>query len=114
MRISDWSSDVCSSDLGDGGQGHVAPGFGRRRRGRPVRRRRPGVGPGDDGAARSHDGDATQELRAELVGQRAGDVDAQVVEHGAGLLVRSEERRVGDGWVRTWRSRWWSYNKKKK
>src|SRR3546814_12306810 len=24
MRISDWSSDVCSSDLGDGGPGHIA------------------------------------------------------------------------------------------
>src|SRR3546814_5334251 len=28
MRISDWSSDVCSSDLGaDGGHGHAQPPF---------------------------------------------------------------------------------------
>src|SRR3546814_7966779 len=44
MRISDWSSDVCSSDLrrpGGGGEGAV-PGRGRRDQVRP-RQRRPAV-----------------------------------------------------------------------
>src|SRR3546814_9149365 len=27
MRISDWSSDVCSSDLGEGGQGKTESGW---------------------------------------------------------------------------------------
>src|SRR3546814_17390698 len=49
MRISDWSSDVCSSDLRE----HVQPGWrGRRRPGLRRVRGRPGIavpGPGDHG-----------------------------------------------------------------
>src|SRR3546814_2513622 len=40
MRISDWSSDVCSSDLGEAGQGHHAGGRrGNRGTGRHLSRR---------------------------------------------------------------------------
>src|SRR3546814_14948796 len=33
---------------------------------------------------------------------------------GLGSSSRSEERRVGKGWVSTCRSRWWPYHSKKK
>src|SRR3546814_11925404 len=54
MRISDWSSDVCSSDLGAGrGQGPTGPAGARRTRGRPGRpsrrRRQPRRGIGERG-----------------------------------------------------------------
>src|SRR3546814_12257073 len=78
MRISDWSSDVCSSDLGRRLRPAVEP---RHRRHRPER---PG---GDAAGARPGRG-------AEGVGtdRRAG--------------ARSDERRVGKECGRQSRSRW--------
>src|SRR3546814_1485773 len=80
MRISDWSSDVCSSDLGSvadgGGERILAPGPPR-----PA-----GADPGPDGADRRH-----RLVGGDAPGQRRG---------------RSEERRVGKECVRTCRSRW--------
>src|SRR3546814_6394717 len=88
MRISDWSSDVCSSDLA--------------RRGLAVILRIEAV---DFGAefhpshvAQAHDGPAF------------GGAQADVAE----LLRRSEERRVGKECVSTCRSRWSPYHEKKK
>src|SRR3546814_12313083 len=96
MRISDWSSDVCSSDL---------------RRYRPARRTRlsgTGLrrgyrdeksGPDDEpgaGHAAAHAGDAGRDGRPRGAWQR-----------------RSEERRVGKEWVSTGRSRWLPYVSKK-
>src|SRR3546814_10041351 len=89
MRISDWSSDVCSSDLGDerlvrlGERGFLA-----------VEQR---IVPRDD---------------RRLVGAAAperGDVEpgAHVPQRGG---CRSEERRVGKGWVSPCRSRWAPYH----
>src|SRR3546814_1641958 len=82
LRISDWSSDVCSSDLGVVGgprdalfDAPVAPGVGDADRAAADRRRR-GVGP---------------------------QLDRAVLRH------RSEERRVGKECVRTCRSRWSPY-----
>src|SRR3546814_1158618 len=82
MRISDWSSDVCSSDL-----------HGDFRRDRPERRN-PGGSPGGTaaqggGQARLHPGGAA----------------APPAETG-----RSEERRVGKECVSTCRSRWSPYH----
>src|SRR3546814_20232373 len=88
MRISDWSSDVCSSDLtraalvvGGARQG-AAPHRQRARRRQP--RRRPDPAP-------AH-------LRALGTGAARDD--------------RSEERRVGKEWVSTCRYRWSPYHKK--
>src|SRR3546814_2638127 len=84
MRISDWSSDVCSSDL---------PGD----LGKPIldHRREAGMAvpdsPGADAAAR-----AAQEAEAER--------QARAAER------RSEERRVGKECVSTCRSRWSPYH----
>src|SRR3546814_2572662 len=87
MRISDWSSDVCSSDLG-------------RRVGIHARRRVPGPldGRADVGVEGRHrPGGGLVDGRPDQVGHR-----------------RSEERRVGKEWVSTCRSRWSPYHYKKK
>src|SRR3546814_6541622 len=88
MRISDWSSDVCSSDLPElvvadaERRPHEAEGaLGRRQPVRPV------ILHGESGQRRDH--------QAVPVGQH---------------LVRSEERRVGKACVSTCRSRWCPYH----
>src|SRR3546814_16118374 len=87
MRISDWSSDVCSSDLGGaGGGGHALGGVHPAARGRADRDRR--------GARRQLQAAGRHPLpRARL---------------------RSEERRVGKECVSTCRSRWSPSHSKKK
>src|SRR3546814_16039551 len=93
MRISDWSSDVCSSDLG---------------RDREV-------------VLVDRGGDLLGQ-RARVADARgapvADEVVAEVLQVGpeARLLVvvRSEERRVGKECVSTCRSRWSPYHYKKK
>src|SRR3546814_10103225 len=85
MRISDWSSDVCSSDL----TAFLSPS-GKPSNARPISIRHavaPERGPGD-----GH------------VGQQAA---VLVRQFGVG---RSEERRVGKECVSTCRSRWSPYH----
>src|SRR3546814_18539601 len=96
MRISDWSSDVCSSDLGDGGAA---------------------VDHGEDG------GDAAAQGRLVLVDQAAQFLGVQAFDDladevhranlsgagglgGAAAAERSEERRVGNECDSKCRSRW--------
>src|SRR3546814_19711873 len=89
MRISDWSSDVCSSDLRAPlcrGRRSDLRGDARPGRARASRRCRPRV------SLRHH-------LHRRRRCPRRG---------------RSEERRVGKEWVSTCRSRWSPYHKKKK
>src|SRR3546814_14581671 len=87
MRISDWSSDVCSSDLA---QGLVAPAPAHRPRQPPARRAEPRADR------------ARQPLRisggAGGLGRRGGG--------RARRRPRSEERRVRKECVSTCRSRW--------
>src|SRR3546814_15027943 len=135
MRISDWSSDVCSSDLLQLLRGGRDLG--------PLRRRRV---LGDD---RKRCGKQGEKQRAEAVCEahggvlrrkmrrcyraRGGDgrLSSRRVEDGVicpagrasteatpaggtresgGFRKRSEERRVGKEGGSTWRSRWWPYN----
>src|SRR3546814_7907461 len=49
MRISDWSSDVCSSDLGDDHRAQPSLGLPRAERGRPRGDRPAEAGTGTDG-----------------------------------------------------------------
>src|SRR3546814_4502791 len=86
MRISDWSSDVCSSDL------DLVRAFG------PVRLHGRAVG-----AHQVVAGDRRLVLAAMARGKGAVQV-AAVGDHPG--LVRSEERRVGKECVSTCRSRW--------
>src|SRR3546814_11578225 len=103
MRISDWSSDVCSSDLG-----RVTRG-GRLRPPRPLARLRR-IGEGREvqipGLA---DQIVAEAVMALLVDQHEARllVDApRGVEH----VVRSEERRVGTWCVGTCRTRGYPYH----
>src|SRR3546814_17622303 len=81
MRISDWSSDVCSSDLHD----H-----------RDARRR--------NGSAHAFESAGGNRLRPRR--DRPGAVGSA----GDGQSARSEERRVGKECVSTGRSRWSAYH----
>src|SRR3546814_13786166 len=101
MRISDWSSDVCSSDLeaGDFGGFQFGPlGGGQMQRlGDAAGAERLG-----DDAQRSDGGGA--DLRR--IGRHIDDADAIL----AGQFDRSEERRVGKECVSTCSSRWAPYH----
>src|SRR3546814_21149146 len=97
MRISDWSSDVCSSDL----QNPVSPA----------------------GAMTNVIGVDINELNAGAVSNTAIRYNhsttpfvvtgAGRVGIGTGTQLRSEERRVGKECVSTCRSRWSPYNSRK-
>src|SRR3546814_6408641 len=93
MRISDWSSDVCSSDListvgEDRGHGDIAY-------------QAVTVAPADiEGAV------------VNLL--RLHDAETAMLFCATRDNVRSEERRVGKEWVSTCRSRWSPYHSKKK
>src|SRR3546814_83038 len=81
MRISDWSSDVCSSDL-------IAAQHG----------------------VEPHAGATLQHHRTNQDG-RLGDEILAVANHRARAdAIRSEERRVGKECVSTCRSRWSPYH----
>src|SRR3546814_6594600 len=86
MRISDWSSDVCSSDLGDGFACVDAEIAIHMLAVRPARADHPGLV--------DHQHVARPELLAAL----------------PPLIFRSEERRVGKECVSTCRSRWSQYH----
>src|SRR3546814_18301498 len=101
MRISDWSSDVCSSDLPDA-EAHgqriecdIAPGL---------------VVEGD----RNLLFQAVSNLLDNAIkyGGDGGAVSVRAVRTGAAteIVVRSEERRVGKECVSTCRSRWSPYH----
>src|SRR3546814_20360912 len=104
MRISDWSSDVCSSDLGLAGL--------------------EGEGLALDGEA-----DVAHRLQVHLDPRHAVVPDRAVAEgvdrnrpvqlgvdamEEVEIELRSEARRVGKEWVSTCRSRWSPYHAKKK
>src|SRR3546814_14784550 len=114
MRISDWSSDVCSSDLANGLVVLVAVVavdevvHGALGRGQHAERAVKCIGDalrdlgvaGDDGGRvlradhRTLGNDELQRLQAALVQRDL------VFHQGAEDIERSEERRVGKGWVR--------------
>src|SRR3546814_3934744 len=98
MRISDWSSDVCSSDLGHERGDEESGG----RQGLP--------GMADDAGVRGH---LLQPAAGFLLAFQApghsGRPDGRGIPELAGRVPvddRSEERRVGKEWVSTCRSRW--------
>src|SRR3546814_13887936 len=106
MRISDWSSDVCSSDLAapEASEPYVIVGYDLR---------------GDTLTAKF----LSPEILAAAIaaGQLAGEVtegsfglDVRLTGSGTEIAERSEERRVGKECVSTCRSRWSPYHSKKK
>src|SRR3546814_11025683 len=120
MRISDWSSDVCSSDLGEGISGAeqihaigylhttlTTPGAdaGERERMLAGAERVSALAQADHGKAfQLLDGEQREALLRKLEGQRGGQ------RWLSSLLSRPEERRVGKECVSTCRSRWSPYH----
>src|SRR3546814_12554605 len=120
MRISDWSSDVCSSDLhrlADFDAGHVLADE-HHFAGRFVTERRHATGfavnaavldVGEIAAADAAGLDPDDDVRGAgfgpLIGVEPEVIDLVNVEHVTHVAFRSEERRVGKGCVRT-RSSW--------
>src|SRR3546814_20026055 len=119
MRISDWSSDVCSSDLSKAANILFAVEFDRRHKGRGIRAA--AVHPGSiQTELVRHFGEGTldkmvEEMGASLLAQGKGPFEWKTVSQGAATSIwaavvapaetRSEESRVGKGCVRTCRSR---------
>src|SRR3546814_19177057 len=104
MRISDWSSDVCSSDLRDrdvgfGDSGSDPAGVCRRQGDQGDRAGFACVAEGDP------QGDPGAGRRIRLSAQGSATAQARP--------FRSEERRVGKECVSTCRSRWSPYHQKK-
>src|SRR3546814_18830240 len=127
MRISDWSSDVCSSDLRVAVQGRQeVVGFLARR---PCRRvefrerrvcRRVGIQHGHGGGHGPHcgAGNAASGIRSKVGHRRCRRVGHPGFPHSPqradGDIWRSEERSVGKGGVSTVQSRMSAYLSKKK
>src|SRR3546814_11107832 len=100
MRISDWSADVCSSDL-------VADLWALEKS-----RLFPGRFHVLGGRLAALEGIRPEDLSIDTLTSRvaAGGIDEVVLAMNA---TRSEERRVGKEWVRKCRSRWSAYHTKK-
>src|SRR3546814_13971045 len=105
MRISDWSSDVCSSDLFKTGHNLYSR-----------------LGSGIDYSAASQRVHEEAERQLSRLDEIAEKVDDPKIERArekidqalAASTDRSEERRVGKECVSTCRCRWSPYNQKKK
>src|SRR3546814_13961618 len=97
MRISDWSSDVCSSDLHTIGPARDPPAGQR------------DIVIGDDARLGDED-DAPRLAGAKRHAAETGEPHRRVAVPDIKLRHRSEERRVGKECVRTCRSRWAPYH----
>src|SRR3546814_15838639 len=111
MRISDWSSDVCSSDLRITIYNRAAEALfgysGEEIAGQPLDVL---LSSHVVASHRHHMSDSETALRVnervEIVGRRK---NGEEFPAEAAIVQRSEERRVGKAWVRTCRSRWLPY-----
>src|SRR3546814_19689056 len=103
MRISDWSSDVCSSDLKGGGIGHGRRALGE---GRFTELVAHAVG----GGGLIKQPQPIGGLFGDVFGGQRGVTRRVILGWGHLLTQRSEERRVGKECVSTCRSRWSRYH----
>src|SRR3546814_12960805 len=103
MRISDWSSDVCSSDLADG-HSRVSNQM------TDPQRLRCALLNALRGLQKSVGASPLTETPRDWAGASAALAD----DGGAWRVLRSEERRVGKECVSPCRSRWSPYPQKKK
>src|SRR3546814_14212238 len=102
MRISDWSSDVCSSDLRQLSAAGAAPAcIGLGPPGEPVQE-------DEQPVPRDRLVQGVENRQAQAAAQTAGWHEIGGV--GADQGERSEERRGGKECVRTWRARWLPYS----
>src|SRR3546814_11949383 len=105
MRISDWSSDVCSSDLDLLALRHTTGIDGTDK----------SFGP-DNADVTRENSDASETILRGVLRRQAGAFPIEAGLAGAfnTLDSRSEERRVGKEGVSTCRTRWVAYHKTKK
>src|SRR3546814_8192027 len=98
MRISDWSSDVCSSELPSSGK-ILSGGVDANALHKPKR---------FFGAARNVEGGGSLTIIATALIDTGSKMDEVIFEEfkGTGNMERSEGRRVGKECVSTCRSRW--------
>src|SRR3546814_19102815 len=114
MRISDWSSDVCSSDLTPPTAGEVR--FKERRISglRPYRIDRAGIGRTFQNLRIFPNMSVFDNVTIGAVGMlRYGGLDS-LARRGLASAVRPEERRVGKACVSPCRTRWAQNQEKKK
>src|SRR3546814_15878487 len=107
MRISDWSSDVCSSDLRHADEAALGKERAHPRAQLLLLRLHLGEAVGAGllhGVAEA----------AQRIGRHGGVVGVAALIVGLHDLQRSEQRRVGKECVRTCRSRWSPFHYKKK
>src|SRR3546814_17826103 len=124
MRISDWSSDVCSSDLtaaissnfvtngGSGAQTISLRGLGAERTLVLLNGRRAGPA-GTRGAVSAFDLNVLPQQimqRVDILKDGASSIYGSDAVAGVVNLIRSEERRVGKECVSTCRFRWSQYH----
>src|SRR3546814_19756638 len=102
MRISDWSSDVCSSDLREKMTDKTNAEGAMRVDTDMVRRLAEMLSENDLSEIEVEDGGRKIVVKRQMVS-----VAAAPLAHAA---PRSEERRVGKECVSTCRSRWWPYH----
>src|SRR3546814_20295920 len=113
MRISDWSSDVCSSDLGEGfaassaGNDVIDGGDGEN------------LLAGDAMASNAQGGNATANSTADLTASVSGESNSAGyltagAHAGSDIIVRSDERRGGNECGSKCRSLWSPNHQKKK
>src|SRR3546814_12980389 len=111
MRISDWSSDVCSSDL-------IFMGFPfliepKAMTGHRLLPKAGDAGPGNAANGADQGGGGSPALHG-AQRRKGGETRLVAKRSRAAAETRSEERRVGKEGVRTCRSRWAPYHTKKK
>src|SRR3546814_16104830 len=108
MRISDWSSDVCSSDLGHITQIHRHPVHGFEHDRSNIFRRLQQSQSADQELLLADVHDVAADLA--VIGRNGGKYVAEAEVTRVQALWRSEERRGGKECVRTCRSRWSPYH----
>src|SRR3546814_19067918 len=113
MRISDWSSDVCSSDLALGGLDLQILGIGRTGH---IGFNEPGSAPNSGTRLVTLDDLTRRDASRDFGGKE--NVPTKAITMGIGTIFkarqRSEERRVGKECVSTSRYRWSPNHQKKK
>src|SRR3546814_15911896 len=110
MRISDWSSDVCSSDLdalSDGGNRDRIGGRHDRSQCECHGERHGGDQPMDE---KAHADDGEHHETESKPQDRLAVLEQFLTWNAPAIEERSEERRVGKECVMTCRSRGWPYN----
>src|SRR3546814_12193855 len=97
MRISDWSSDVCSSDLSESSLDLAITGDG-------FFAVKPSIGGAQVNYTRN--GSFLVDADRYVVDGQGSHVQIYPVDGSGNVIARSEERRVGKECVSTCRSRW--------